>query len=101
MGVVVRFAAPRVAELVEEPEPELQADEVRIATLYSGISAGTELSVYRGTNPYLDKRWDPDRRMFVEGARSIAYPQPTRGSASSTPQRTLSSECFPRSARSP
>jgi threonine dehydrogenase-like Zn-dependent dehydrogenase len=74
MGVVVRFAAPRVAELVEEPELELQADEVRIAMLYSGISAGTELSVYRGTNPYLDKRWDPDRRMFVEGARSIAYP---------------------------
>ena len=27
-------------------------DGVRIATLQSGISAGTELTAYTGTNPY-------------------------------------------------
>ena len=26
-----------------------------VANLYSGISAGTELATYRGTNPYLEK----------------------------------------------
>jgi threonine dehydrogenase-like Zn-dependent dehydrogenase len=29
----------------------LAPDEVRIRTLYSGVSAGTELSQFRGTNP--------------------------------------------------
>ena len=31
------------------------AGEVRVRTLYSGITAGTELAMYRGTNPYLAK----------------------------------------------
>jgi len=36
---------------------------VRLRTLYSGISAGAELTAYRGSNPYLHKRWDdPQRR---------------------------------------
>ena len=47
---------------------------MRIATLYSGISAGTELTAYRGSNPYLNKKWDEDRRLFVDGSTSFAYP---------------------------
>jgi threonine dehydrogenase-like Zn-dependent dehydrogenase len=75
MGLVVTFDAPGVVGLAEEEDPPLGADEVRLQTLYSGISAGTELTAYRGSNPYLDKRWDPERRLFVgdEGA-SLSYP---------------------------
>ena len=29
-------------------------------TWYSGVSAGTELTAYRGTNPYLTRTWDPE-----------------------------------------
>ena len=47
---------------------------MRIATLYSGISAGTELTAYRGSNPYLNKKWDEDRRLFVDGSTSFSYP---------------------------
>src|ERR1041384_7345326 len=74
MGRMVSFISPRVAEVVDEESKPLGADEVRIATLYSGISAGTELTAYRGTNPYLTKKWDNDRRLFVDGSTSFEYP---------------------------
>jgi threonine dehydrogenase-like Zn-dependent dehydrogenase len=41
----------------------------------SGVSAGTEMAFYRGTNPYLGKRWDRATRLFVPGAEhSLEYP---------------------------
>ncbi|WP_245765238.1 zinc-dependent alcohol dehydrogenase [Nonomuraea jiangxiensis] len=46
---------------------------VRVRTIYSGVSAGTELTAYRGTNPYLSRKWDAERRLFVDG-RTHAYP---------------------------
>jgi 2-desacetyl-2-hydroxyethyl bacteriochlorophyllide A dehydrogenase len=75
MGSVVAFTAPRAVGLVEREDPPLGPGEVRVQTLYSGISAGTELTAYRGSNPYLAKRWDPERRLFVAGeATSLEYP---------------------------
>jgi threonine dehydrogenase-like Zn-dependent dehydrogenase len=71
------LSAPR--ELGFEPldERSLAPDEVRIRTLFSGISAGTELSQYRGTNPFMHRRWDEERRLFVE-AESPSWPYPVR-----------------------
>lgn len=74
MGQIVRFDAPRSVTLATEPDHAPAADEVRVRTLYSGISTGTELTAYRGTNPYLNARWDADRKLFVPGSTSIAYP---------------------------
>lgn len=74
MPTVVRFEGPRVAALVEEPSKPLAADQVRLRTLYSGISAGTELTAYRGSNPYLAKRWDSSRRLFLDEEVSFEYP---------------------------
>ncbi|MFC0681719.1 zinc-binding dehydrogenase [Lysobacter korlensis] len=74
MRSVVSFSAPGVVEIVEEDEPALRASEVRVRTLYSGISAGTELTSYRGSSPHLSKHWDLDRRLFVEGAEELSYP---------------------------
>ena len=74
MGSMVSFTAPRTAEVVEEAARPLGDTEVRIRTLYSGISAGTELTAYRGSNPYLTKRWDERDRLFVDGSTSFEYP---------------------------
>jgi 2-desacetyl-2-hydroxyethyl bacteriochlorophyllide A dehydrogenase len=74
MGVVVRFTGPRRVDLLDYADRSLAPHEVRLRTLYSGISAGTELTGYRGSNPYLSKRWDPTSRLFVEGAVSVTYP---------------------------
>jgi threonine dehydrogenase-like Zn-dependent dehydrogenase len=72
---VVRFEAPGQVSVVEYDERALDEGDVLIETLYSGISAGTELTAaYQGTNPYTNKRWDEDRRLFVEGEQSLEYP---------------------------
>ena len=74
MGRVVTFDGPKRVSIREYEDPALGPNEVRLRTLYSGISAGTEMTAYRGSNPYLAKRWEPDRRLFVEGHTSLEYP---------------------------
>lgn len=79
MGYQVALVAPKQIELREYEDAPLESQQVRIRTLYSGISAGTELTQYRGTNPYLAKEWDGERRLFVEGAPTLTYPMLTWG----------------------
>lgn len=74
MGSVLVFAGPRLIDFNDTPERPLASNEVRLRTLYSGISAGTELTAYRGTNPYLHKRWDDQRRLFIAGDEPRHYP---------------------------
>lgn len=74
MPEVVSFTAPgQVALVACDPQP-LTPGSVRLRTWYSGISAGTELTAYRGSNPYLSRTWDPDRRLFVAGPPTFTYP---------------------------
>lgn len=75
MGSVLVFNQPRTIAFDEYIERKLETKEVRLRTLYSGISAGTELTAYRGSNPYIHKRWDPDSRLFVTSkTASQSYP---------------------------
>lgn len=74
MPTVVQFTEPRRVELVETTAQELPPGHFRVRTWYSGISTGTELTAYRGTNPYLTKTWDVDRRLFVDGEPTFGYP---------------------------
>lgn len=61
------------------PAQDLAPNEVRIETLYSGISAGTEMSAFRGTSPYLSKHWNPELRLFERGDSSMSFPMPAIG----------------------
>ena len=74
MGRALVLEAPRALAFVDTPDAPLGPDEVRITTLFSGISAGTELTQYRGTSPFMGKRWDEARRLFVDGEASWQYP---------------------------
>ncbi len=75
MGTLLVFNEPRIVGFQKYEDAPLKADEVRIRTLYSGISAGTELTFYRGTNPYLNKQWVPETRLFIPGNQpSFSYP---------------------------
>jgi 2-desacetyl-2-hydroxyethyl bacteriochlorophyllide A dehydrogenase len=71
---IVQFPGPGRVELVANEPAPLLPGTVRVATWYSGISAGTELTAYRGTNPYLTSTWDARRRLFVPGEPSFGYP---------------------------
>ena len=68
------FEAPGRVGISSYPDPQLCAHEVRLETIYSGISAGTELTAYRGSNPYLSKQWDQERRIFLEEHATFTYP---------------------------
>ncbi len=80
MGRALVFSAPRTVGYEDYPDDPLPPDGVRIKTLFSGISAGTELTQYRGTNPYLHKRWDANTRLFLPGEETtLTYPIRTLG----------------------
>ena len=75
MGKVVVFTNPKTVDFELYDDRPLESHEVRLKTLYSGISAGTELTAYRGSNPYLHKQWDPTRKLFIPGDQtSLTYP---------------------------
>lgn len=74
MASVVSFSAARTVGIVHEPRRALGREQVRVRTLFSGISAGTELTAYRGTNPYLNRTWDPEQRLFLPGGGGLEYP---------------------------
>jgi threonine dehydrogenase-like Zn-dependent dehydrogenase len=55
MGRELVFTGPREVGFRDYPEPALGAGEARLATLFSGISHGTEMNMYRGTAPNIHK----------------------------------------------
>ena len=57
--------------------PPLAPDQVLVRTLFSGISAGTELSQFRGTSPFLHRAWDPTHRVFRD-AETPSWTFPVR-----------------------
>ncbi|SCF24549.1 zinc-dependent alcohol dehydrogenase [Micromonospora mirobrigensis] len=71
---VVSLAGPRLIGLEPCPYDPLGPGQVRVRTCYSGISAGTELTLYRGSNPRLSKDWDDVTRMFVPRQTPVPYP---------------------------
>jgi 2-desacetyl-2-hydroxyethyl bacteriochlorophyllide A dehydrogenase len=57
---------PRTVELAAYDEPRLGPSDVRAEGILSGMSHGTELSLYRGRSPFDGKRFDLDSRLFVD-----------------------------------
>jgi len=58
----------------DEPRMPVASGGFRVTTMFSGISAGTELSYVKGTNPFLSQRWDPGLGLFVPGEPDAGYP---------------------------
>jgi threonine dehydrogenase-like Zn-dependent dehydrogenase len=75
MGNGIVFTRPKTVEFESYDDLPLGPHELRVRTLYSGISAGTEMTAYRGSNPYLSKQWDAKNRLFLASeAPSQPYP---------------------------
>src|SRR6185312_2466708 len=79
MGYVLNVEAPRRVGVADYDERPLAAGEVRLNTLYSGISAGTELTLFSGSSPYLKKEWDAEKRIFLPSNNAWTYPKPAMG----------------------
>jgi len=63
-------------QLVEHPPAPLLVGEARLRARLSGISHGTELSLYRGTSAFADRVFDRGLRAFVtpHAGTASAYP---------------------------
>ena len=62
---------PEILSYEEEPPAD---GEFRVDTVFSGLSAGTELTFLKGTNPYLHASWDAERGVFEPGVPSRSFP---------------------------
>ncbi len=65
---------PGVLEIEETEEPDLADGRFRARTLFTGLSAGTELTWYRGTSPYLAAGWDAELGLFDRARPAQRYP---------------------------
>ncbi len=73
---VERPGAPFYAEYREGPAGP---GEVRLDLLFTGFSAGTELTFVKGTNPYLHARWDAAAASSSPASPRPRYPVPFLG----------------------
>ena len=70
----IGIAAPGRAEVFSYEENPPGDGELRVDTLFTGLSAGTELTFLKGTNPYLHASWDAGRGVFVDGTPAKTFP---------------------------
>jgi threonine dehydrogenase-like Zn-dependent dehydrogenase len=73
---VTLLGFPRAGEVALSTEEESPPRDgaVRVETLYTGLSAGTELTWFRGTNPYLYAGWDAELGVFRADRPARSYP---------------------------
>src|SRR4051794_18215694 len=70
----VTIVGPRSVAVVMGEVPRPAPHEVLIRTAFSGISAGTEMNVYRGTAPQWQHRQVPGSSLFVRDQPEWSYP---------------------------
>lgn len=74
---------PRTPVIREYADEALGDGEVRATTLYGAPKHGSEMHLYRGDSPFVDSRYDKDRRIFLDGAEkgSGVFPLPLGNAA--------------------
>ena len=65
--------APQEIGFREYADRGVRKSEIKLRTLYSGISHGTEMATYRGTSPHLHKRHED--ALFKDEEPLIKYPR--------------------------
>lgn len=73
----ITYTAAKTLCVTEAPSLPLAPDHVRIATMYSGISHGTEMNIYRGNAPQWTKVKDDRSNLFIDppvGQHAWTYP---------------------------
>lgn len=70
----VAVTAPGVMEVRSVPDRVLGPGMVRLDTVRSGVSMGTEQSWFRGTNPALTSSLDPELGLFLADRPGRRYP---------------------------
>jgi threonine dehydrogenase-like Zn-dependent dehydrogenase len=70
----IAVTAPGRLAILEDVQPEPGPGQAWVRTEWSGISAGTEVALVRGTDPHHQLGWDPDLRAFGATGPRAGYP---------------------------
>ena len=70
----VGVLGPGRPAILDDVEPEPGPGQAWVRTEWSGISAGTEVALVRGTDPHHRLGWDPDLWSFGLDGRTAGYP---------------------------
>jgi len=76
MAEAYYLVGPRTLELRPYEEPPLGPRDVRLRSVLSGISHGTEMNLYRGTAPFATKHFDGEHRLFMPNPEPGFRPRP-------------------------
>ena len=74
---ILTYTAPKTLVVGDAQSKPLKEEQVRLATMYTGISHGTEMNIYRGYAPQWSKVYDLKYNMFFEpkeNKKSWSYP---------------------------
>lgn len=74
MAKAAFITGPRKIEIRDYEVGVVHENEVKVRTLFTGFSSGTEMSIYRGTAPFYRKKFDPNLRLFLESNEVWNYP---------------------------
>lgn len=74
MPLELLVTAPREIGYGEYEDAQLKGNQVLVETTVSGIKHGTEINLYRGTNPFAEEVFDPVLRVFrpLEPGENVA-----------------------------
>ncbi len=75
---VMVYNGPRQLTVENTPELPVKENEVRIQTICSGISHGTEMNVYRGIAPFFRRKYDPETRLFCDAEEGEIWQYPIK-----------------------
>ena len=71
---VLQVTRPGAVEWVSVPVGALADGCLRLDTVVSGVSAGTELTYLKDSNPVLSQRWHAELGLFEPGLEASPYP---------------------------
>lgn len=74
---ILTYTAPKTMHVSDANSKPLKKGYVRLATMYTGVSHGTEMNIYRGTAPQWSKVYDLKTCLFMdppEDRKAWSYP---------------------------
>lgn len=69
----LQYSKPGKAQIIEVPIPKINSNQALVKNIVSNVSAGTEMSFYRGTAPQLNNRMKPNG-LWEKCSNNLSYP---------------------------
>lgn len=74
MAKAAFITGPQKVEIRDYRVGVISENEIKIKTLFTGFSSGTEMNIYRGTAPFYRKKFNRDLHLFLESNEVWNYP---------------------------